>query len=268
MGNNASSPLVPTEEESETKGDPTLMERVISSSLPSLQKRFRESFYDPTARTSKMPRRSLDHTPAPPARSIAISDLIHQEPTEEAQNSAEENSAPQLTTGPHEHNDGHKWRKYGSKKSKTAARSYYKCRYPNCPVKKIVTRETTGDESIQYKDEHTHDPPIVMHKQVASPNELVAIVGQFMRENESADADLLPKLVVNMAASCVDTVPEDGMSWRKYGQKMVKGNPYPRNYYKCANEACIVKRLVELDADGQQYVISYEGFHSHQIQEN
>merc|ERR1712107_221922 len=86
--------------------------------------------------------------------------------------------------------------------------------------------------SIQYKDEHTHDPPIVMHKQVASANELVAIVGQFMRENESADADLLPKLVVNMAASCVDTVPEEGMSWRKYGQKMVKGNPYPRNYYK------------------------------------
>ena len=185
MGNNASSPLVPAGEEAEEPtGDPTLMERVISSSLPSLQKRFRESFYDPPSRSPKMPRRSEeDQNPSDAPRPISIADLIHQEPTAEPETPeiAQENSATP-SNGPHEHNDGHKWRKYGSKKSKTAARSYFKCRYPQCPVKKIVTRETSGAESVQYKGDHTHSPPVVTHQQASNHKELSAIVAQFMRD--------------------------------------------------------------------------------------
>ncbi|KAL0311845.1 UNVERIFIED_CONTAM: putative WRKY transcription factor 50 [Sesamum radiatum] len=38
---------------------------------------------------------------------------------------------------------------------------------------------------------------------------------------------------------------DDGFKWRKYGKKMVKNSPNPRNYYKCSVEGCSVKKRVE-----------------------
>ncbi|CAA3001724.1 probable WRKY transcription factor 50 isoform X2 [Olea europaea var. sylvestris] len=58
---------------------------------------------------------------------------------------------------------------------------------------------------------------------------------------------------------------DDGFKWRKYGKKMVKNSPNPRNYYKCSVEGCTVKKRVERDKDDQRYVVTtYEGIHNHQ----
>jgi hypothetical protein len=59
-------------------------------------------------------------------------------------------------------------------------------------------------------------------------------------------------------------VLDDGFKWRKYGKKMVKNSPHPRNYYKCSVDGCPVKKRVERDRDDPSFVITtYEGSHNH-----
>ncbi|XP_021671152.1 probable WRKY transcription factor 50 isoform X2 [Hevea brasiliensis] len=57
---------------------------------------------------------------------------------------------------------------------------------------------------------------------------------------------------------------DDGFKWRKYGKKMVKNSPNPRNYYRCSVEGCPVKKRIERDREDIRYVITtYEGIHNH-----
>ncbi|OIT29321.1 PREDICTED: probable WRKY transcription factor 43 [Nicotiana attenuata] len=59
---------------------------------------------------------------------------------------------------------------------------------------------------------------------------------------------------------------DDGYRWRKYGQKAVKNNNYPRSYYKCTHQGCNVKKQVQrLSKDGGVVVTTYEGMHTHPI---
>ncbi|KAK3000798.1 hypothetical protein RJ639_021729 [Escallonia herrerae] len=73
-----------------------------------------------------------------------------------------------------------------------------------------------------------------------------------------------PRVVVQIESE-VDIL-DDGYRWRKYGQKVVKGNPNPRSYYKCTSAGCPVRKHVERAADNLKYVITtYEGKHIHEV---
>uniref|UniRef100_A0A803QFC7 WRKY domain-containing protein n=1 Tax=Cannabis sativa TaxID=3483 RepID=A0A803QFC7_CANSA len=52
-----------------------------------------------------------------------------------------------------------------------------------------------------------------------------------------------PRVVVQTTSE-IDIL-DDGYRWRKYGQKVVKGNPNPRSYYKCTSPGCPVRKHVE-----------------------
>lgn len=73
-----------------------------------------------------------------------------------------------------------------------------------------------------------------------------------------------PRVVVQ-TRSDVDIL-DDGYRWRKYGQKVVKGNPHPRSYYKCTNLGCPVRKHVERASSDEKAVITtYEGKHNHDV---
>ncbi|ESQ32998.1 hypothetical protein EUTSA_v10004015mg [Eutrema salsugineum] len=73
-----------------------------------------------------------------------------------------------------------------------------------------------------------------------------------------------PRIIVQTTSE-VDLL-DDGYRWRKYGQKVVKGNPYPRSYYKCTTPGCGVRKHVERAAnDPKAVVTTYEGKHNHDV---
>ncbi|GFZ21114.1 WRKY DNA-binding protein 75 [Actinidia rufa] len=62
---------------------------------------------------------------------------------------------------------------------------------------------------------------------------------------------------------------DDGYRWRKYGQKAVKNNKFPRSYYRCTHQGCHVKKQVQrLPKDEGVVVTTYEGMHSHPIEKS
>uniref|UniRef100_A0A5B7API3 Putative WRKY transcription factor 20 isoform X1 n=1 Tax=Davidia involucrata TaxID=16924 RepID=A0A5B7API3_DAVIN len=63
----------------------------------------------------------------------------------------------------------------------------------------------------------------------------------------------------------VDIV-NDGYRWRKYGQKLVKGNLNPRSYYRCSCAGCPAKKHVERAShDPKMVITTYEGQHDHDM---
>ncbi|CAN4096283.1 unnamed protein product [Withania somnifera] len=67
-----------------------------------------------------------------------------------------------------------------------------------------------------------------------------------------------------MTLSSVPEKPsEDGYNWRKYGQKLVRGNEFTRSYYKCTFPSCLAKKQVERSHDGHITDIHYIGKHEH-----
>ncbi|WJX82243.1 hypothetical protein P8452_65026 [Trifolium repens] len=73
-----------------------------------------------------------------------------------------------------------------------------------------------------------------------------------------------PRVVVQTTSE-IDIL-DDGFRWRKYGQKVVKGNPNARSYYKCTAPGCTVRKHVERAAhDIKAVITTYEGKHNHDV---
>uniref|UniRef100_A0A0E0D733 WRKY domain-containing protein n=1 Tax=Oryza meridionalis TaxID=40149 RepID=A0A0E0D733_9ORYZ len=197
--------------------------------------------------------------------------------------------------------DGYNWRKYGQKQLKDAEspRSYYKCTRDGCPVKKIVERSSDGCiKEITYKGRHSHPRPVEPRRGGAAGSSSSAMAAgtdhnagaaAVDEDDPSDDDDTLlheddddgeeghdrgvdgeigqrvvrkPKIILQTRSE-VDLL-DDGYRWRKYGQKVVKGNPRPRSYYKCTADGCNVRKQIErASADPKCVLTTYTGRHNH-----
>ncbi|KAK2664154.1 hypothetical protein Ddye_002728 [Dipteronia dyeriana] len=90
---------------------------------------------------------------------------------------------------------------------------------------------------------------------------------------ESADRETKPKKgrknqhkrVVVQQAVTADGLSSDLWAWRKYGQKPIKGSPYPRSYYRCSSsKGCLARKQVEISrSDPGVNIITYSAEHNH-----
>ncbi|EOA13536.1 hypothetical protein CARUB_v10026599mg [Capsella rubella] len=62
-----------------------------------------------------------------------------------------------------------------------------------------------------------------------------------------------------------ENLSSDMWAWRKYGQKPIKGSPYPRNYYRCSSsKGCLARKQVERsNLDPNIFIVTYTGEHTH-----
>ncbi|KAL6650631.1 hypothetical protein ACP70R_009556 [Stipagrostis hirtigluma subsp. patula] len=62
-------------------------------------------------------------------------------------------------------------------------------------------------------------------------------------------------------------VSSDLWAWRKYGQKPIKGSPYPRGYYKCSSlKWCMARKLVDRRPEKPGVlVVTYIAEHCHAV---
>ncbi|CAO2043559.1 unnamed protein product [Urochloa humidicola] len=102
----------------------------------------------------------------------------------------------------------------------------------------------------------------VVGMQMSSPR---AAGGIKRRKNQARKVVCIPAPTAAGGRPTGEVVPSDLWAWRKYGQKPIKGSPYPRGYYRCSSsKGCSARKQVERSRnDPNMLVITYTSEHNH-----
>ncbi|CAL9204176.1 unnamed protein product [Musa hybrid cultivar] len=85
------------------------------------------------------------------------------------------------------------------------------------------------------------------------------------RKSQAKKVVCIPAPAAATSRPTGEVVPSDLWAWRKYGQKPIKGSPYPRGYYRCSSsKGCSARKQVERSrTDPNMLVITYTSEHNH-----
>ncbi|XP_076884021.1 WRKY transcription factor 55-like [Bidens hawaiensis] len=143
--------------------------------------------------------------------------------------------------------------------------------------------EVGGSSSVSEWLRSSHAMNMVVHEQLAQHQQQrfdQTIVGQELGGGNAEAMDSLlqrtrrrkheaDRRTIRVAAPRMgntEVPPEDGYTWRKYGQKEILGSRYPRAYYRCTHQKlynCPAKKQVQrLDNDPYTFEVTYRGDHT------
>lgn len=99
-----------------------------------------------------------------------------------------------------------------------------------------------------------HPPPApqapnAQLRRFAPPHPPPQVLPQCRRDMLPASAAIVAVIEHRVHVYTEDDKLEDGLRWRKYGQKLVNGSVHPRSYYKCTTPGCAIQKHVEQSSE-------------------
>ncbi|KAG9137826.1 hypothetical protein Leryth_022285 [Lithospermum erythrorhizon] len=126
----------------------------------------------------------------------------------------------------------------------------------------------TGHEDSENSPENSCGSP---HTAISTDNKLSPSTSSPRRSRRSIEKRVVSVPIIKDVdgsrpkGEISNTPPSDSWAWRKYGQKPIKGSPYPRGYYRCSSsKGCPARKQVERSReDPNVLLVTYSCEHNH-----